>query len=638
MTHADDEDANHLRLLYQQAYDLAEEWKKAIHTLGNTPLDTQALRQALNDNKDPAAHHLHQQLLRVLEQHGERAQQHTQLSGNSSPATTSKPVAVIYQGTEGSYSYMAATRYFSAHPSPVHYRGVHTFREMLEAVRDERATYAVLPIENTTAGSINESYDLLAHMSLSLVGEVIQPVAHCLLTLKSTPLHQIRRVFSHPQALAQCSIFLSNLHHCHQEAFTDTALAAAKVRDDGDPSHAAIASEAAAARFGLHIAQRNIANQPENFTRMVVVARQPVAYSTGILTKSSLIFATQHHEGALAQCLNVFAQHNLNLTKIESRPRARSPWQYLFYVDFEGNQHDTDVQSALHQLAHHTSFLKVLGTYPVDTTQRPSTTPQAPSSAATPANDTHTASRPPISSPPAKARTTPVQIGNFIIGHKHPMILAGPPLVDASDQAASQAQAWQEHGAHVFSLRCQPKDYGVDIEDLSARNISLFQHAQQHTGLPIMSDATSIGMLSKYTPHLHAWRVDAAHMRNLPLLSALGDIDRPVVLERGIAATLDEWLEAAQRIYSNGNKQIILCENGAGLLPQSRTLDLGEVAHIANNAVFPVIVALDLISLSSAAVGQALAQAARCAGAHGLLLETEVPSSRAKEVIEAFGA
>ena len=242
--------------------------------------------------------------------------------------------------------------------------GYHSFREMLEALKAEEIDYAVLPIENSIAGSINESYDLLAGMGLSLVGEEFQPIAHCLIGAADVEVGDLRRVYSHPVALAQCGEFLETLEDCHVEAFVDTAMAVAKVKQDADPTQAAIASEQAATLHGLPILRRDIADHPENYTRMVIVAAEPAHYAQGVPCKTSLIFSTIHEQGALARCISIFAERGLNLTKIESRPKPDTPFEYIFYVDFEGNVDRETTQAALRDLDAVTTFLTVLGSYP----------------------------------------------------------------------------------------------------------------------------------------------------------------------------------------------------------------------------------------------------------------------------------
>jgi chorismate mutase/prephenate dehydratase len=235
---------------------------------------------------------------------------------------------------------------------------------MLEAVVQGRADRGMLPIENTTAGSVYESYDLLLRYNLSLVGEEIVDVRHCLLGVADVPLESIRRIHSHPQALSQCSEFLERLTTSEGVSAPNTALAAQLVRDLKDPTQAAIASQEAGAHFGLHVLRRNIANQSVNFTRFFVLASTPVACDPRIAAKVSMVLATRHEHGCLVRCLNVIADEGLNLTKLESRPKLGTPWEYVFYIDVEGHVTEPRVQAALAGLAERTVFLKVLGCYP----------------------------------------------------------------------------------------------------------------------------------------------------------------------------------------------------------------------------------------------------------------------------------
>ncbi len=273
-------------------------------------------------------------------------------------------LVVGYPGAEGAWSHLAAERHFGTGGGPITYRGYVSFGAMLEAVQAGAIDRALLPIENTTAGSINESYDLLARMDLWIGGEEVQRVEHCLVALAPAPVSSIRRIASHPQALAQCSEFLAGLRDCRIEAFSNTALAIMRVRDDGDASQAAIGSADAARRYGLHVIAEDIANQRENYTRFVVVTARPVPVAGDVPCKTSVLFVTRHERGTLLACLAALADQGLNLTKIESRPRARHPWEYVFYADFEGHVDDPAVARALGDLAARTIDLKVLGSYP----------------------------------------------------------------------------------------------------------------------------------------------------------------------------------------------------------------------------------------------------------------------------------
>ena len=273
-------------------------------------------------------------------------------------------IVVAFQGTEGAYGHQAALQHFAVAQRPVAFKAYGTFKEMLEAVIEGRADRAVLPIENTTAGSVYESYDLLLRFNLALVGEEIVDVRHCLLGVADVPIESLRRIHSHPQALSQCSEFLSTLKDCEGVSAANTALAAKHVRDLKSPTEAAIASQEAGAHFGLQVLKRDIANQAVNYTRFVVVSATPADCDPRIAAKVSMVMSTRHEHGSLVRCLNVIADEGLNVTKLESRPRPGTPWEYVFYIDVEGHQSEPRLQAAFTGLAACTVFLKVLGCYP----------------------------------------------------------------------------------------------------------------------------------------------------------------------------------------------------------------------------------------------------------------------------------
>ena len=275
-----------------------------------------------------------------------------------------RPITVVFQGAEGAFSHIAGRRFFAPRPSPVTYRGVPSFRVLLEEVRSGAADYAMLPIENTTSGSVHDAYDALSHTDLAIVGEELLRIEMCLVGLAEIPLDQLRRVSSHPQALSQCTAFLASLPQCTVESFTDTAMSVARVKLENDPTHASIASAEAAALHGLHVLRRDIANHRENYTRFLVIAREAEPWVPQVACKTSVMFVTDHERGRLLSCLNVLAGHSLNLTKLESRPRIGRPFEYQFYVDFDGNVADANVQRALDEMSGVTRALKIFGSYP----------------------------------------------------------------------------------------------------------------------------------------------------------------------------------------------------------------------------------------------------------------------------------
>jgi chorismate mutase/prephenate dehydratase len=304
-----------------------------------------------------------EQLFKEIIHHSVRFQNHT-LVDHQNAGKDSDIVRVSYQGTDGAFSHQAAFRHFEERYAEVQCFGYDTFRQAAQAVEEEEVDYAILPIENTTAGSINDTYDILGDDKMHIVGEEAIRVIHCLLALEKVSVDRIRRILSHPQAIAQCSNYLTGLHNCKVESYIDTAMSAKKVLDDGDLSQAAIAGSYAAEIYGLEILERDLANQPENFTRFVIVSNSPVQVDQQIPCKTSLLMVTSHAKGALIECLNVLGDHGIGMTKLESRPKPNEPWKYQFYIDIDGNMNHPDVRVALEEMEQKASSLKVLGSYP----------------------------------------------------------------------------------------------------------------------------------------------------------------------------------------------------------------------------------------------------------------------------------
>jgi chorismate mutase/prephenate dehydratase len=278
-----------------------------------------------------------------------------------------RPLTVVFQGSEGAFSHIAGRQFFGPRSGAVTYRGLPTFRGILEEVRSGAADYAMLPIENTTSGSVHDAYDALSNTDLAIVGEEVLRIEMCLVGVADVPLTSLRQIYSHPQAIFQCTAFLASLPDVTVESFIDTAMSVERVKRENDPTHAAIASAEAATLHGLHILRRDIANHRENYTRFLVVAREAEPWDPRVPCKTSVMFVTEHKQGALLSCLNVIAGHGLNLTKLESRPRPGRPFEYLFYVDVEGNVADQNVQRAMDEISGLTLSMKIFGSYPART-------------------------------------------------------------------------------------------------------------------------------------------------------------------------------------------------------------------------------------------------------------------------------
>lgn len=280
-------------------------------------------------------------------------------------ARSDAPLRVSYQGVEGSYSHIAAQRRYAGRSGGALLTGHDTFRAAADAVTSGAADLALLPIENTTAGSINETYDLLAHGVLHITGEVVSAIEHCLLALPGVTLDDVRTVISHPQAIAQCHDLFARHPHLASRADLDTAGAARRVAEANDRTLAAIASAAAARRYGLAVVAAGIQSAAGNATRFVEVALRPAPVAQDAQIKTSLVFALADRPGVLGAILQRLAARNLSLTKIESRPIPEAPFTYRFYADVLGHAASEPFHAALDDIRPLTTELRVLGSYPI---------------------------------------------------------------------------------------------------------------------------------------------------------------------------------------------------------------------------------------------------------------------------------
>jgi arogenate/prephenate dehydratase len=267
-------------------------------------------------------------------------------------------VRIAFQGEPGAYSEAAAIR-FGGHADVL---PCESFEAVFEAAATGRATHGILPVENSVGGSIHRNYDLLLEHDLPIVGEVELTITHNLLVLPGVAIEDVKRIYSHPQALAQCERFLRSLPGVSAEATYDTAGSAKLIREQGMADAAAIASERAAEVYGLTILRPEIQDYSDNITRFLVVSR--VAESDDRADKTTVVFSLPNEPGALFKALSVFALREIDLTKIESRPLRGRPWEYLFYVDLPVGRNDLRCGRALVHLAEFARSMRTLGSYP----------------------------------------------------------------------------------------------------------------------------------------------------------------------------------------------------------------------------------------------------------------------------------
>ena len=265
---------------------------------------------------------------------------------------------IVFQGVEGAYSQQAMMKYFGKECDSFH---VETWKDAMEAIKNGEADFAVLPIENSTAGIVSENYDLLVEYDNYIVGNQVIPINHALLANEDAELKDITTVYSHPQALMQCSEYLYAHSNWEKISLKNTAVSAKKVMEDGDKTHAAIASTLTAELYGLKVLDDKISNAQNNATRFIIVTNKKISAKNA--SKVSICFEIAHESGSLYHMLSHFIYNNINMTNIQSRPIKGKTWEYRFFVDFEGRLEDTGVINALRGIKEEATSMKILGTY-----------------------------------------------------------------------------------------------------------------------------------------------------------------------------------------------------------------------------------------------------------------------------------
>lgn len=267
-------------------------------------------------------------------------------------------VRIAYQGLEGSYGHAAALRYFGEDADLFHVR---RFEDLMTAVRDGEAGYAVMPIENSSAGAVSDNYDLLLKYDNYIAAEIFVPISHTLLGTPDARIGDIRRVYAHPQALMQSSEFLNARPEWQQISLENNAVAAKKVADEKDKTQAAVAGSTAGKIYGLKPLAESINHSKTNTTRFLILSKEPIYREDA--EKLSICFELPHTSGSLYNMLGNFIFNHVNMRMIESRPIPDRNWEYRFFVDIEGNLQDPGVINALHGIEQEANFMKILGNY-----------------------------------------------------------------------------------------------------------------------------------------------------------------------------------------------------------------------------------------------------------------------------------
>ena len=542
-------------------------------------------------------------------------------------------LTVSIQGIEGSYSYLAANQFFSDSGKDLHFNKYNTFDEVVESVEDTTSDYAILPIENTTSGSINDVYDSLQSSNLQIIGEEIFPVKHCLLTIEDVPLQSIKKIYTHYQAARQCSKFLKSIPNAEVELLPDTAKSVEFIKEKSDKGYAAIASREAAEIFDVVVLREDIANQQGNFTRFLICSREPIKVDERIPAKTSLILATAHKPGSLVEALSVFRDYQINMTKLESRPIIGNPWEEMFYLDFQGNIQDQKVKSLLDEVGKHTRYLKVLGCYPAKDVEKtkverisvkteelkqPELIPEVKQEKKSKSTVSYK-----LASREYKNDDTIISVRDVKIGGGNFIIMAGPCSVESYEQIMDCAREVKDNFANILRGGCfKPRTSPYAFQGLGYEALGYLKSAGDAYDLPIITEVLSVDQVEKVAEKSDILQVGARNMQNFSLLSEVGKSFRPVMLKRGLMASIEELLNAAEYILARGNRQVILCERGIRTFETAtrNTLDLSAIPVLKELTHLPIIVD------PSHAVGQRdkvmpLAKAAKAVGADGIMVE-----------------
>jgi 3-deoxy-7-phosphoheptulonate synthase len=529
---------------------------------------------------------------------------------------------VAIQGSHGSFSEAAARRRWP----DLEALPCRDVKDVVAAVRERQAEAGCLPIENSLIGSVTTTYDLLNEAfgdgTLRLTHEILHPVHHTIMAIPGARLSDIRRVLSHPVALGQCRVWLSeHLPDAELVSAWDTAGSAEIVARENSPMLAAIAARPAADAHGLVPLAERIEDDPTNQTRFLTFTRAEAAEDArpagGSRYKTSLIVLVDHKPGMLALTLQAFGARGVNLMALQSRPERSAPWTYRFYVDVEGAADDPRVSEALEEIEALAAKLIVLGSYEAWTEGSRLSVPVPPPA--------HRVEKPAV--PLVDRRRNPdgsiVQVRDLAFGGASPVLIAGPCSVESEAMILETAAAVVQAGGDMLRGGAyKPRTSPYDFQGLGVKGLRYLADARERTGLPVVTEVLSWEEVPVVAHFADMLQIGARNMQNFSLLRAASRSGKPILLKRGAGATIEEWLMAAEYVLAEGNPNVVLCERGIRTFERAtrHTLDLNAVALVRERTHLPVIVdpshAAGIRSLVAP-----LSMAALAAGACGLIVE-----------------
>ncbi|MHB8461815.1 MAG: 3-deoxy-7-phosphoheptulonate synthase [Vulcanimicrobiaceae bacterium] len=551
----------------------------------------------------------------------------------------------VYQGVAGAYSQLVIDHFLRQQGCEATTIGVPRYANVATTVSALRADIGVLPIENAIAGTVRECYDIVAEFGLVPVSEVLWHTDHRLLGIRGSELRDVREILAHPLVIAECGQFLASLPHARVIPCEDTGVAAREVARGGNPNIAALAPSVAAEIYGLAELAAHCADDPETFSRFLLVRSPNMAPGHRLAQrehdtprKTSLVFSLADAPGKLAACLTEFGRRNINVHKLESKPRLGHGTEHVFYLDFDGDVQDPAVESALAAIQAEANAFSLLGSYEAHVGP-PHRTPSvlqsvisAPELRAPQIISVHENTHIPRASRAARPQGSTFDIGGVRIGDGEFVIIAGPCSVESREQIMETARSVQSNGALMLRGGAfKPRTSPYAFQGLGWEGVSLLAEAGRATGLPTVSEVMTIDQVERLTGQIDVLQIGARNMQNFDLLKAVGRTGHPVLLKRGLSATIDDLLAAAEYILSEGNPNVMLCERGIRTFENAtrNTLDLSAIPVLRERTHLPVFVD------PSHAVGvrrwiRPLCRAAKAVGAHGLLIEVHPNPAEAK--------
>lgn len=546
----------------------------------------------------------------------------------------------FFQGVDGAYSQLVLAHFLRERGIDARTVGVGSYREVTTRVAAVGAAFGVVPIENAIGGTVRDAYDLLAEFDVVPVAEIVWRTDHRLLGVPGATLRDVREVLAHPLVLAECGRFLASLTDARAVPCEDTGVAAREVARSGNPALAALAPTEAASIYGLAELAKHCSDDPQTFSRFLAFADRGTGFAPSAQRKTSLIFAVSDRPGELTKALALFAGRGINVTKLESKPWLGHRDEQVFYADVVGDRACEPLRGALDELQACTRTLRIVGSYDAHlgaaigssskSELRVTAVPEAVpfERVVTPLAETAFPRVARVSRPEG----TTLQIGGVNVGDGSFVIVAGPCSVESRDQVVETARAVQAHGAVMLRGGAfKPRTSPYAFQGLGWDGVALLAEAGRATGMPTVSEVMTIDQVSRMAAQVDVLQIGARNMQNFDLLKAVGRCGRPVLLKRGLSATIDELLAAAEYVLAEGNPNVILCERGIRTFEQAtrNTLDLSSVPVLRERTHLPVFVD------PSHAVGvrrwiRPLARAAKAVGAHGLLVEVHPNPAEAK--------